>query len=157
MPFCYIIQRMRWITFLFFLVLWQRCGSATEETVVSEERGQKDFISFLQYGLTPPSYGHLPYILLNKTQGRSLNNPLFICVTSLMFCLAKHKGEGLQPFYRIIYRIVALRGVALVILGRCHKVTEGLKKIIWGQRHKRTISINYRQNCFSFSFTYKSR
>jgi len=49
-----------------------------------------------------------------------------------MFCKAKHKGEGLQPFYRIIYRIVALRGVALVILGRCHKVTEGLKKIIWG-------------------------
>ena len=48
-----------------------------------------------------------------------------------MFCKAKHKGEGLLPFYRIIYRIAALRGVALVILGRCHKVTEGLKKIIW--------------------------
>ena len=44
-----------------------------------------------------------------------------------MFCLAKHKGEGLLPFYRIIYRIVALRGVALVILGRCHEVTEELK------------------------------
>ena len=79
-----------------------------------------------------PSFGHLPYILLNKIQGRSLNNPLFVCITSLMFCLAKHKGEGLLPFYRIIYRIAALRGVALVILGRCHKVTEGLKKIIWG-------------------------
>ena len=32
-----------------------------------------------------------------------------------MFCLAKHKGEGLLPFYRIIYRIAALRGVALAI------------------------------------------
>jgi hypothetical protein len=47
-----------------------------------------------------------------------------------MFCKAKHKGEGLLPFYRIIYRIVALRGVALVILGRCHEVTEGVEKII---------------------------
>ena len=46
-----------------------------------------------------------------------------------MFCKAKHKGEGLLPFYRIIYRIAALRGVALVILGRCHEVTEELETV----------------------------
>ena len=90
-------------------------------------RGRSPASALAGISLTPPSFGHLPYILLNKIQGRSLNNPLFICVTSLMFCKAKHKGEGLLPFYRIIYRIAALRGVALVILGRCHKVTEGLK------------------------------
>ena len=85
--------------------------------------------------------------------------------TSPIFCIAKHRGGGLMPFYHTIYQwdgscsasssavlrsITRCGVVALAIYRRYHKVTEELRRYYiifdWGVRGiKRTIT-NYRQS-----------
>ena len=110
----------------FFLVLhWQYRGD-TEGTVVPEERGWKVVYLFILLSsekneprsaaavihvlflLTPPSFGHLPYILRCKTQGRRvivtlrLNSPRPFSSVSLATSPPDKGGIGVCAFACIL-------------------------------------------------------
>ena len=90
----------------------------------------------LRVFLTPPSFGHLPYILRCKTQGRRVNSitPLLVFLTPLLvatllssplYFLAPHpamlrgtageEGEGNPPLIAVRYFVYGVRQGRIVI------------------------------------------
>ena len=81
---------------------------AVQYSAYGARQGEKVILDFVtataDIFLTPPSFGHLPYILLCKTQGRRVNSITFTSgifnpspcryapQLSPIFCVAKHRG-----------------------------------------------------------------